>query len=221
MLARTIRQTAYIDNVLLKDVMIALEDADLGTILGLLLVLLPNLETLSMSDRHWNDDGIIFDSILESIVEVEEKIRDNGQIPAKRALSKLAELKLLGYRYNCDDGGNDFPTTQLNPLIEFTSIPSLRSITGSQLGPISWTLSGPTARGSSNLECLRIEESTVRCAELDAMLESCKATKRFSFVRSDCHFSEFDDLIPSLLNTPSPLWSIFPFQCATIVLGGV
>ena len=89
-------QTGYIDEDLSKNVIQDLLHGNRCVILGLLLILLPNLEVLSLDDHDPNSSGHLFDKLFANIVGLEEKIRDTSQFPASQALTRLVEVHFTG-----------------------------------------------------------------------------------------------------------------------------
>ena len=206
-------QNSYIDKSFAEIAAQSLEDGDRGTVFGLLLILLPNLEILAFDKYPWNLDSSLFDRLFKQIVGVEDKIRWGLPGPANRALIKLTQVDFAGGGDLDIDIDNPRNATRFGTLGGFATIPSLRAmnVVDSDLRSLFVPVPGPLAFGSSNLESMSLVANRDVLREAESILKGCRALKHFTWHRGSRAFDATDEVLDSLLRTAvsSSLKSLF------------
>lgn len=151
-----------------------------SAVLGLLLLLLPNLEELYFT--HLECDGVMIKRTLELIAG---GIHDPDNISAPVALTKLSKVWVRGPEGN---------RSGCQVLVPFAALPSLRTLTarwmfgnrGSclHLENLDW----PYEQHFSGLTVLDLQSSYLGPADFSHLLGGIKGLKSFTY---DCHFYDY------------------------------
>jgi hypothetical protein len=170
-------------------------DDDGGFCIALALTMLPNVRALTITD-YSGARGPVLAKMVEKIVRANVE-----SVPASpAALSKLSQVRILGTN---DDFFEDFAMCAL-----FTVLPSMRSISGTQIlgEDFHWTFEAQL----SEIKEVAFEDSAISASSFGEFLKGIKALQRFKYQRTDAYFDfsfwQPRDIIASLLgNTKDSL----------------
>lgn len=161
--------SAHLPNLVLEELCISINKGYRAAMIGLLLLLLPNLETICFNSYTWNASSL--DEILDTVAS-----RDLYGHPARaKALTRLSQIQILGARDNV--AGEDFWY-----LLPFAALPSMRTIFGTFVSspddkPMEW----PPSFRSSHVTEITLQHSGIEVQHLTQLLSSVSALKRFTY----------------------------------------
>ncbi|KAL8673680.1 MAG: hypothetical protein Q9168_001895 [Polycauliona sp. 1 TL-2023] len=150
-----------------------LEEGDIGATLGLLLNLLPNLTTLTITDFNEHSQGMaclrqILDSTLGDSTECEQR-------PKAGSVQPLSKLNHITFTRSDQGGeGDDWELAMWAPLFY---LPSLRSVRADYVRASSETFHGPGHR--SAIERLYFQSPDIDGPSLNTYLKDVKDLRHF------------------------------------------
>ena len=155
-----------------------------GYILGLLLVLLPNLEEVSLTQYSTGADAF-----LEAIHEVALSYSDSIE-PCCRALSKLSKVYL---RSPSEEEEHDEPCVSMDFdfFRNFAALPSMKSFVG--IGMVNmWSFEWASDLSISGLTSFELQDSAFDDRGLDTLLSSMPSLTSFTYGSGShaCAFGE-------------------------------
>lgn len=152
-----------------------LKEGDIGTTLGFILIQLPNLASIYITDCGRISDGSEnFNTVVGNIVATGQTTGRSG-IPS---LSKLTYMSLS--RNSRPRTGNDWDLAFLWPLFH---LPSLRSLHGHNINASGndWSY----AQLRSHIEELDLDDSFIDHQSFDTYLKDIESLRKFRFHRDD------------------------------------
>lgn len=159
--------------------------------LGLLLVLLPNLKSVSLSDYMWQAKS--FRKVLGRIVSCHALSISHEQ-SRSMPLSNLAEVKIYGFDewYPMED--------DLGSFEYWVSLPSTHSLFGSVIESYS-DFKWHHALKSSNVTDVNLQKSSLSGKHLGQLLSGIKALRRFTYDYDEQIYNRGGEHVPRIVRT--------------------
>ena len=181
-----VEETGYLNEDEVNQIPLVLDAADRSAMLALLLLFLPNLESLTVVDDHLRTD--VFQMVINAITSRKGNQKMSLK-PEYRALTRLAGFHIYGdpIRARSNRDGD------LGILAALARLPSLRSISGTDVsnGHRAYRPLSIVPR-SSNLEVLRLRNSCQRADNLRYLLYETNALRELHLVvHSFCDVDTF------------------------------
>ena len=162
--------SGYLSKSEIDDLCWLMKEGYRAAMIGLLLLFLPNLESICFKNYTWNA------SRLSGIVNTVAGQDLDKQNP--RALTKLSEIQIFGL-------GGDYKGEDLEFLVPFAALPSVRTLSGCFLealddDPMVWPF-GPRV---SNVTRIILNQSAVAVKPLTQILSGIDALKSFTYAHT-------------------------------------
>ena len=144
-----------------------------AAMIGLLLLFLPNLESISLLDYTWNASSL--GEMVSTIADQDLRRRP----PRSNGLSKLSQIEILGSREN--PGGEDFWF-----LMQFAALPSMRTLLGKYVEALDGddSMIWPFGLRVSGVTEITLQHSAVGISSLTQIFSGIHALKRFTYSHS-------------------------------------
>jgi len=159
--------------------------------LGLLLVLLPNLKSVSLSDNMWQAKTCR--KVLGRIISC-HALPDSHEQSRPMPLSNLAEVKIYG------SGAPYHLEANLGFFEYWVSLPSTNSLFGSAVVSFS-EFDWHHALKSSNVTDINLQKSSVLGKHLGQLLSGIKALRRFTYDYDEQLYNRGGDHGPKIVRT--------------------
>lgn len=170
-------KSGYLPSSELADLCGLIKEGCRAAMIGLLLLILPSLESISLLDYTWNASRL--GDMVSTIAGQDLRRRP----PRSNGLSKLSQIEILGSRENPE--GEDFEF-----LVQFAALPSMRTLLGkyvealddddSMIWPFGLRVSGVTE--------IILQHSAVGISPLTQIFSGIHALKRFTYSHSRLFF---------------------------------
>ena len=188
---------------------------DRGAALGLLLMLLPDLKIITLSDQDWQTP--VWEAMADVLVggrQYKETTPDGlGALShcggkgfhrrSHQALSKVSEVRVHGYPSRfCDADYVDQQYTALGTFCAFSMLPSVQTSSAVDVVSRSWGPGLSCQMGGP--ETIKLIRSLTRSATIENLLYACTRLKNFILV-NQCWLSDLNELLDILAKSNARL----------------
>ena len=161
--------SADLPDITWKNLWSSIDIGNRAPMIGLLFLFFPNLEIICLNSYTWNA------SAMGGIVDMIASRDLHGNLARTEALTRVSEIQIFG-------GPNNVAGEDVEYLLPFAALPSLRTISGNFLSsffdePMGW----PPGFRSSNVTEITLQRSGIETKDLTQLLSGVNNLKRFTY----------------------------------------